>query len=64
MPRALVAGAAAHRSGADPIAAARAILEIERGLTVDYVDVADLDGPTLVAAIRVGATRLIDNVRL
>jgi pantoate--beta-alanine ligase len=64
LPRALDAGAAAHRSAADPIAAARRTLEAEPGLTVDYVDVADLDGPTLVAAVRVGATRLIDNVRL
>ena len=31
-------------------------------LTVDYVAVADFDVPTLVAAVRVGATRLIDNV--
>jgi len=64
LPRALDAGAAAHRSAADPVAAARNVLDVERGLTVDYVDVADLDGPTLVAAVRVGATRLIDNVRL
>ena len=64
LPRALEAGAAAHRSGADPIAAARAILDAERGLTVDYVEVADFDSPTLVAAVRVGATRLIDNARL
>ena len=64
LPRALEAGAAAHRSGGDPVPPARGILEAERGLTVDYVDVADFDGPTLVAAIRVGATRLIDNVRL
>ena len=64
LPRALEVGAAAHRSGADPIAAARAILDGERGLTVDYVDVAGFDGPTLVAAVRVGTTRLIDNVLL
>ena len=64
LPRALEAGAAAHRSGGDPTAAARRTLETEPGLTIDYVDVADLDGPTLVAAVRVGATRLIDNVRL
>ena len=64
LPRALEAGAAAHRANADPIAAARGVLAIERGLTVDYVEVAELDGPTLVAAVRVGATRLIDNVRL
>jgi pantoate--beta-alanine ligase len=30
----------------------------------DYVAVADLDGPTLAVAARVGATRLIDNVLL
>lgn len=64
LPRALEAGVAAHRSGADPVAAARGILEAERGLTVGYVDVADFDGPTLVAAVRVGTTRLIDNARL
>lgn len=64
LPRGLEAGAAAHRSGGDPVATARGILDAERGLTVDYVDVADFDGPTLVAAVRVGTTRLIDNVRL
>ena len=64
LPRALKAGAEAHRSGADPVEAARSVLDVERGLTVDYVDLADLDGPTLVAAVRVGSTRLIDNVRL
>jgi pantoate--beta-alanine ligase len=46
----------------DP-AAARAVLE-EAGLEPDYVEVADLDGPTLLVAARVGATRLIDNVPL
>jgi len=64
LPRALDAGAEAHRSGADPVAAAQAILDGESGLRVDYVAVADLDGPTLAAAVRVGATRLIDNVVL
>lgn len=64
LPRAVEAGAAAHRAGADPVAAARGILDGERGLTVDYVEVAELDGPTLVAAVRVGTTRLIDNARL
>ncbi|MGH2384265.1 MAG: pantoate--beta-alanine ligase, partial [Candidatus Limnocylindria bacterium] len=64
LPRALKAGLAAHRSGEDPVAAARAILEAERGLTIDYLALADFDGPTLCAAIRVGATRLIDNVPL
>jgi pantoate--beta-alanine ligase len=64
LPRALEAGLAAHRAGADAADAARSVLARERGLTVDYVAVADLDGPTLAAAVRAGATRLIDNVRL
>jgi len=64
LPRALEAGLRADRSGADAVAAARAVLGAERGLAVDYVAVADFGGPTLVAAVRVGATRLIDNVRL
>lgn len=64
LPRALAAGPEGHRSGADAVEAARAVLEAERGLTVDYVALADLDGPTLAAAVRVGATRLIDNVAL
>jgi pantoate--beta-alanine ligase len=34
------------------------------GLDLDYVAVADLDGPTLAVAARVGSTRLIDNVKL
>ncbi len=46
----------------DP-ARARAILD-EAGIALDYVAVADLDGPTLAVAARVGSTRLIDNVRL
>ncbi len=61
LPRALDAGLAAHRSGTDPVSATRSLLE---GLDIDYVAVADLDGPTLVAAVHVGTTRLIDNVRL
>ncbi|HEX7171192.1 MAG TPA: pantoate--beta-alanine ligase [Candidatus Limnocylindria bacterium] len=64
LPRALAAGLAAHRSNADPVAAARRVLGSEPRLTVDYVAVADFDVRTLVAAIRVGATRLIDNARL
>ena len=64
LPRALEAGAKAHRSGEDPIAAARRVLDAEPGLEIDYVDLADLDGPTLVGAVRVGGTRLIDNVRV
>ena len=63
LPRALQAGAAAHREGGDAVDAARMILDAG-DVTVDYVAVADLDGPTLAAAIRVGGTRLIDNVQL
>ena len=44
-------------------AAARAVLA-EAGIEPDYVEVADLDGPTLAVAARVGATRLIDNLLL
>ncbi len=44
----------------DP-AAARAALD---HLDVDYVEVADFDPPVLAAAIRIGSTRLIDNVVL
>jgi pantothenate synthetase len=32
------------------------------GVEPDYVALADLDGPTLAIAARVGKTRLIDNV--
>ena len=64
LPRALAAGREAHRSGTDAVAAAAAVLAAEPRLIVDYVAVADLDVPTLVAAVRVGATRLIDNARL
>jgi pantoate--beta-alanine ligase len=42
---------------------ARAVLEAA-GLDPDYVAVADLDGPTLAIAVRVGSARLIDNITL
>ena len=42
---------------------AREIL-VAAGIEPDYVAVADLDGPTLAIAARVGGTRLIDNVLL
>lgn len=64
LPRALQAGLAAHRSGTDAVRAAREVLDAEPGLRVDYVAEADLDGPTLAAAVLVGSTRLIDNVLL
>jgi pantoate--beta-alanine ligase len=40
---------------------ARVLLD---GLDVDYVAIAPFDPPALVAAVRVGSTRLIDNVPL
>jgi pantoate--beta-alanine ligase len=64
LPRALEAGLAAHRSQGDAVRAARAVLDAEPRLRVDYVAEADLDGPTLAIAVVVGSTRLIDNVRL
>jgi len=64
LPRAMEAGAAADLAGRDPVAAARQVLDGAGGVIVDYVAVADLDGPTLAAAIRVGSTHLIDNVLL
>ena len=64
LPRALQAGLGAHRSGTDAGRAAREVLDAEPELRVDYVAEADLDGPTLAAAVVVGSTRLIDNVLL
>ena len=46
----------------DPVRARAAL--VEAGIEPDYVAVADLDGPTLAIAARVGSTRLIDNVLL
>jgi len=40
---------------------ARTLLD---GLEVDYVEIAPFDPPVLAAAVRVGSTRLIDNVSL
>ena len=48
---------------AESEAKARAVLE-SAGVEPDYVAVADLDGPTLAIAARVGSTRLIDNTTL
>jgi pantoate--beta-alanine ligase len=47
--------------GTRDVHAARAALA---GLDVDYVERAEFDPPVLAAAIRVGSTRLIDNVVL
>ena len=38
--------------------------QLLRDLEVDYVEVADFDPPVLAAAVRIGRTRLIDNVPL
>jgi len=58
LPRALQAAVGED----DPLAAARASLN---GLRPDYVEVVDLgDAKVLAAAVRVGSTRLIDNVIL
>ncbi|RPH35314.1 MAG: pantoate--beta-alanine ligase [Chloroflexi bacterium] len=64
LPRALEAGLAAHHAGANPVIAARAVLDTAPGVAVDYVAVTEFDGPTLAGAVRIGQTRLIDNVRL
>jgi pantoate--beta-alanine ligase len=37
---------------------------VRAGIEPEYVAVADLDGPTLAVAARIGSTRLIDNVAL
>jgi pantoate--beta-alanine ligase len=56
LPRALAAAADAP----DPVTAARSSLN---GLEPEYVEVLDLgDAKVLAAAVRVGSTRLIDNV--
>jgi pantoate--beta-alanine ligase len=58
LPRALHAAIGAD----DPVAAARSSLN---GLQPDYVEVVDLgDAKVLAAAVRLGSTRLIDNVIL
>jgi pantoate--beta-alanine ligase len=62
LPRALEKGRDAFLKGSDPVEAARAELN---GLVPDYVEVADLDRRrVLAAAVRVGRTRLIDNIIL
>jgi pantoate--beta-alanine ligase len=62
LPLALERGAQAYAVGGDAVAAARAALN---GLTPDYVEIVELDGAELLAAaVRVGSTRLIDNVLL
>jgi pantoate--beta-alanine ligase len=43
---------------------ALARLRATNGLEVDYIEVAEFDPPVLAGAVRVGATRLIDNIVL
>jgi pantoate--beta-alanine ligase len=74
LPRALRAGALAAWAGPGAVlAAARQVLSDASGVTVDYLSLADPAtfapypgrGPAVLAvAARVGATRLIDNVRI
>jgi len=53
-----------HALATGDAVSARALLAESNGLEVDYVEVADFDPPVLAAAVRVGSTRLIDNVPL
>ena len=65
LPRALAAGQDAFTAGDDPVAATRAVLTAEQRLGVDYVETARFNGRVhLLAAVRAGRTRLIDNVLL
>jgi pantoate--beta-alanine ligase len=65
LPRALEVGARAHSAGEDAAEAARAVLTAEPRLAPEYVEMARLDGRIyLLAAVRAGGTRLIDNVVL
>ncbi len=43
---------------------ARDLLAASNGLVVDYIERADFDPPVLAGAVRIGSTRLIDNVVL
>jgi pantoate--beta-alanine ligase len=65
LPRALFAGVDAYSYGANPVAVAGTILAGERRLATEYIELVQWNGrPTLVAAVRVGGIRLIDNVVL
>jgi pantoate--beta-alanine ligase len=62
LPRALAKGAEAYTQGEDAVLATRSSFN---GVAPDYVELVDLDGVTvLAAALKVGNTRLIDNVLL
>ena len=68
LPRALEAAAAAFRAAEatpeDSVEVARRVLDAQPGVETEYLALAGFGAPTLVAAIRVGSTRLIDNVVL
>ncbi len=65
LPRALAAGAAAHRGGGNAVDAVQRLLDAEPLVVPQYVQVAQLNGRAyLLAAARVGGVRLIDNVVL
>jgi pantoate--beta-alanine ligase len=65
LPRALLAGEDAYRAGRDPVEAAQAILAEQPDLEHEYLELARFNGRLhLVAAVRAGGTRLIDNVVL
>jgi pantoate--beta-alanine ligase len=62
LPRSLEAGRDAFLTGSDPVTEAERFLQ---SLDVDYVEEASFNGQrVLAAAVRVGGTRLIDNVIL
>jgi pantoate--beta-alanine ligase len=65
LPVALAAGEEAHRRGGDPVSAAQVALAVEPRLEPEYVELVRLNGRLhLLAAVRAGRTRLIDNVIL
>ena len=62
LPRALAVGAETYTRGGDPVAATRSAFN---GVTPEYVEILEFDDlMVLASALRVGSTRLIDNVLL
>ena len=62
LPRALATGAETYTQGGDAVAATRSAFN---GVTPEYVEILEFDDLTVLAsALRVGSTRLIDNVLL